>query len=115
MELRPGQLIRAALTEQIGPPGASHDQAAAAEERYRIGIRAVKDRVGEVLRRMARGFDGGKPQPAKLDLVAVAKAPVRELIVAASRRRDRATGRGLDHTSSCQVVVMDVGFEDILD
>src|SRR5205807_9513169 len=65
--------------------------------------------------RVTRGFDGNKPQAANPDLVAVAKPSMRELIVAASRRRDGGTGRSLDLQRPGQVIVMNVGFEDVPD
>ncbi len=114
-ELRPGQLVCPALAQQVGPPGASYDQASTAEQRNRTGGRPFEDEIGEMLWRMARGFERDQPQGANLDLVAFVKPAVRELVVAPRWRRDRGPGRRLDRQGSGQVVVVDMGLEDVPD
>ncbi len=70
-ELQPGELVGAVRAEQVRPPGAPDDQAAAREQRRRLVGSALPNDVGGVLERVSRRRERDQRRVADRDLVAV--------------------------------------------
>src|SRR5919109_1848112 len=81
-ELGARQLVRMLSPKQVRPPGAAHDQAAAAEDGEGKWPVTFEHEIGEVLARVTRGLEGDDPQVADSNLVALAKSPMVKPILA---------------------------------
>ena len=115
-EHRPGVRQRVLRPEQVRPADRPDEQRAAGEQEQRlVGPRPVGDRVGDVLRRVARRLENGEPQLAHVERLAVADRPV--LVSELRTRSDhvRRAGQRGEVPPARDVVVVEVRLDDVTD